>query len=308
MNTIYIVIAFLAGCGLPLQAAANARLGKAVASPFAAATLQLFVATVLLFIAVAAGGALPALGRLGQAHWWQLLGGLASAMFVVAGIVFIPRIGAVTTIGLFIAGQAFTSLLLDGAGLLGVVQRAPGPFTWLGAACVAAGILLIVRGQRPAAGAPPRRIKPAWVAAAALCGGVLPVQGALNAAVARTVGAPLVVSLASFAVATAGMAIVLALVLALNRNERPTLGGLCAVPWWAWLGGPVGVCYVTTVFLALPVIGAAATVGFTIAGQQVVAILTDRFGLFGLPKSAVSGVRLAGALVLLAGVVSIKLP
>jgi uncharacterized membrane protein YdcZ (DUF606 family) len=65
---------------------------------------------------------------------------------------------------------------------------------------------------------------------------------------------------------------------------------------------------VTSVFLALPVIGAAATVGFTIAGQQVVAILTDRFGLFGLPKSAVSGVRLAGALVLLAGVVSIKLP
>ena len=94
----------------------------------------------------------------------------------------------------------------------------------------------------------------------------------------------------------------------MNRNERPQLGGLCAVPWWAWLGGPVGVCYVTTVFLALPVIGAAATVGFTIAGQQVVAILTDRFGLFGLPKNAVSGVRLAGALVLLAGVVSIKLP
>jgi transporter family-2 protein len=68
------------------------------------------------------------------------------------------------------------------------------------------------------------------------------------------------------------------------------------------------VCYVTTVFLALPVIGAAATVGFTIAGQQAVSMLIDRFGLFGLPKCAVSGIRLAGALVLLAGVVSIKLP
>jgi transporter family-2 protein len=239
--------------------------------------------------------------------WWQLLGGLASAMYVAAGIVFMPRIGAVTTIGLFVAGQAFTSLLLDGAGLLGVVPRAPGPFTWLGAACVAAGILLIVRGQRPAAGTAPRRVEAAWIAAAALCGGVLPVQGALNAAVARTVGAPLVVSLTSFAVATAGMAAVLAVVMAVNRNERPRLAGLRTVPWWAWLGGPVGVCYVTTVFLALPVIGAAATVGFTIAGQQVVAILIDRFGLFGLPKCAISGIRLAGAMVLLAGVVSIRL-
>lgn len=306
MNSIYIFIAFLAGCGLPLQAAANARLGKAVASPFAAATLQLGVAAMLLFVAIAAGGDLPALAKLGHAHWWQLLGGLASAAYVVAGIVFIPRIGAVTTIGLFIAGQAFTSLLLDSAGWLGVAQRTPGPFTWLSAAGVAAGILMIVRGQRPA-GAAPRRINVGWVAAAALCGGVLPVQGALNAGVAKVVGAPLVVSFMSFVVATAGMAAVLAAVVAAGTHARPRLAGLATVPWWAWLGGPVGVCYVTTVFLALPVIGAAATVGFTIAGQQVVSILIDRFGLFGLQKSPISGIRLAGTMVLLAGVVSTKL-
>lgn len=62
-----------------------------------------------------------------------------------------------------------------------------------------------------------------------------------------------------------------------------------------------------TVFMAMPVIGAAATVGFTIAGQQIVSMLIDRFGWLGLPRNAVSRARLAGTMVLLAGVVSIKL-
>lgn len=57
----------------------------------------------------------------------------------------------------------------------------------------------------------------------------------------------------------------------------------------------------------MPHIGAAATVGLTIAGQQLVSILADRFGLLGLPGGAVSRTRLLGTAVLLAGVVSSKL-
>jgi transporter family-2 protein len=307
MSTFYILLAFLAGCGLPLQAAANARLSKALASPFSAACLQLALGGALLFVLAIASGEIRAVGKLAQAEWWRLCAGLASAAYVVAGIVLFPRLGAVATVGLFIAGQALASLLLDGFGLLGIARRVPGPLAWLGAACVAAGIVLIVRGQRRVAETGRLRMKAAWVALGAVCGGLLPVQGALNAGLARAVGAPLAVSLTSFMVAAAGMAAILAAVVALGIAARPRLAGLCGMPWWGWLGGVVGACYVTTVFTAMPVIGAAATVGFTIAGQQLVSMLIDRFGWLGLPKSAVSPVRLAGAMVLLAGVVSIKL-
>jgi transporter family-2 protein len=307
MSTFYILLAFLAGCGLPLQAAANARLSKALASPFSAAALQLAIGAALLFVLAVATGELRAMDKLAQAEWWRLSAGLASAAYVVAGILLFPRLGAVATVGLFIAGQALASLTLDGFGLLGIARRVPGPLAWLGAACVATGIVLIVRGQRRAAETGPLRMKTAWVALGAICGALLPVQGALNARLARASGAPLAVSLASFMVAAAGMAIILVAVVALGIGARPRLAGLCSMPWWGWLGGLVGACYVTTVFMAMPVIGAAATVGFTIAGQQIVSMLIDRFGWLGLPRGAVSRVRLAGAMVLLAGVVSIKL-
>jgi transporter family-2 protein len=61
------------------------------------------------------------------------------------------------------------------------------------------------------------------------------------------------------------------------------------------------------VFTAIPVIGAAAAVGLTVAGQQVASVFVDRHGWFRLPRRPVSALRLAGVATLLAGVAVIKL-
>lgn len=63
----------------------------------------------------------------------------------------------------------------------------------------------------------------------------------------------------------------------------------------------------TSVFTALPVLGAALVVGLTVSGQQAVAVFFDRFGLLGLPRRPVSVLRLAGVLLLLVGVILIQL-
>lgn len=301
MTFTYILLALLAGCGLPVQAAANARLSKTLASPFAATTLQLAIGAALLLLAAAAGGDLAALGRLAGVAWWQLAAGLASAAYVVAGIVLFPRIGAVVTVGLFIAGQVLASLMLDAFGWFGVAQRIFAPLTWLGAGLATAGIVFIVRGQQRSGGA----VHPGWIALGMLSGALLPIQGAINASLVRQIEAPLAVALTSFAVATVAMALVSTL--AIRGRARPQFARLPTMPWWGWLGGLAGACYVTTVFSAMPAIGAAATVGFTIAGQQLVSVLMDRFGLLGLPRNAVSPVRLCGIAALLGGVVCIKL-
>jgi transporter family-2 protein len=103
------------------------------------------------------------------------------------------------------------------------------------------------------------------------------------------------------------MGAVVLLVLALSRQPRPRLGSVGAMPWWGWLGGVAGAIYVTTVFTAIPVIGAAAAVGLTVAGQQVASVFVDRHGWFRLPRRPVSALRLAGVAALLAGVAVIKL-
>jgi bacterial/archaeal transporter family-2 protein len=111
----------------------------------------------------------------------------------------------------------------------------------------------------------------------------------------------------SFLVATLSMAAALLLATAVFRQPRPRLGGVHAMPWWGWLGGVAGAAYVTAVFTAIPAIGAAATIGLTVAGQQVASVLVDRHGWFRLPRRPVSALRMAGVLLLLAGVVAVAL-
>lgn len=97
------------------------------------------------------------------------------------------------------------------------------------------------------------------------------------------------------------------LVLAGQKTSRPNIIGVQTMPWWGWLGGLAGATYVTTVFTAIPAIGAAAAVGLTVAGQQVASVFVDRYGWFRLPQRSVSGLRLGGVVLLLAGVAVIKL-
>jgi transporter family-2 protein len=80
------------------------------------------------------------------------------------------------------------------------------------------------------------------------------------------------------------MAVVLLAALGLHRTPRPRLGPLRRLPWWGWLGGAIGPTYVVAVFLLLPEIGAAATTGLTVAGQQLASLLVDQLGLLRLPR------------------------
>ena len=306
METLFVPIALLAGGLLAVQAGANAQLAKATGSPFAATALQLSVGTALLLLAALLTGTLSALAGLPGVVWWHAVGGTASAVYVVSTILLFPRLGAVVSVGLFIAGQMLASLGLDGLGLLGLPAAGFDAAAVIGTLLVLAGAAAIVLGQAGGAAAP-ALAKPGWILLALAAGAVLPVQGAVNALLRRDLGAPFAVGAVSFLVATLAMAAVLLLVLALTRQPWPKLGGISGMPWWGWLGGFAGAAYVTTVFTAIPAIGAAAAVGLTVAGQQVASVFVDRHGWFRLPRRPVSALRLAGVLALLAGVAVIKL-
>ena len=302
METIFVPLALLAGGLLPIQAGANAQLSKSVASPFAATTLQLFVGAAVLLVITALAGSLAALAGLSAVPWWHAIGGLASALYVVSGILLFPRLGAVVTVGLFIAGQMLASVALDTSGILGVAAQSFDLVTAGGTGAVLLGIIAIVKGQTAGTNAQPVASLPGWVLLAFVAGAILPIQGAVNALLRADLDAPLAVGAVSFVVATAGMVLVFLLTAIATEMPKPQMRDLPSMPWWGWLGGFVGAYYVVTVFMAIPEIGTAATVGLTVVGQQLVSMLVDRYGLLRLPQRPISGLRLTGVGLLLAGV------
>jgi transporter family-2 protein len=306
MEILFVPLSLLAGGLLAVQAGANAQLSKATGSPFAATTIQVLIAGTLLFLVALVTGTVVAFGSLPTVPWWHAIGGFATAIYVASTILLFPRLGAVMTVGLFIAGQMFASLSLDIWGALGVPRQPPETMAILGTLAVFAGAAAIVLGQKDATSQLSGQ-KIGWILLALLAGAVLPVQGAINGLLRSDIGAPFVVGTVSFAVATLSMVVVLLITLALVDIPKPQLSGLTGMPWWGWLGAFCGATYVTTVFTAIPVIGTAAAVGLTVAGQQITSLFVDHYGWFRLPKRDISRLRYAGVAALLAGVALIQI-
>jgi transporter family-2 protein len=138
--------ALVAGMAVPTQFAINSQLRQVVGGPVLAAALSFLVGTIVL-VATAAllRRSVPELGPIVGAPWWMYLGGFLGAVFVCASIVLTPRLGAATTVGLFLTGQVIGSMAIDHFGLFGVtVQQATIP-RLLGALLVIAGVAVVQR-------------------------------------------------------------------------------------------------------------------------------------------------------------------
>ncbi|HEX6336401.1 MAG TPA: DMT family transporter [Jiangellaceae bacterium] len=325
MNLVLLGAALLAGSLLAVQASSNLQLTKAVGTPFGASTVQLSVAAALLAVLAVATGTIGSVGRAWDVPMWQLLGGLASPLYITSGILLFPRLGALSAVALFVTGQMLASVGLDLSGLLGVPQRSLTVVMATGVTGVLAGIALIIRGQRPAAGRPapgvvrlragsaPQTVNRSetltrlpivhagWMLLGLLAGAALPAQGAVNAQLRANLQAPLAVALISFVVATFAIAAVLLVLLAANATPVPTLQPATRMPWWGWLGGACAVAYVTGTFMLIPEIGAATTVALTVTGQQLASAVIDGRGLFRMPRRTLAPSRLAGMVMLIAG-------
>lgn len=143
----YIVIAFLAGLVLPVQALINGRLSVGVGSPFFAANISFAVAAiVLILIQIFLQQPLPTVDRFSTIPIWAWFGGLLGVFYVVGAIISVGNIGTTSAICLIIAGQMGGALLVDQFGLLGAGGNPITLFRLFGAALVVGGSILVVRG------------------------------------------------------------------------------------------------------------------------------------------------------------------
>lgn len=137
---------------------------------------------------------------------------------------------------------------------------------------------------------------------ALLAGAVVPLQAASNAALGRALGHPLWATMASLLVS---MLVVIPLLWGM-RASMPRLGTALAGPWWLWLGGVVGVAYLTAALMLVPKLGAANFMVCVVAGQMLAALLIDQYGLLGMPVKPLEFTRIAGVTLILLGMLLVQ--
>ncbi len=146
MKSMYflLLLAVISGAVLPIQAALNAKMGKAVGDPVYAALISFVIGSVgLLLYCLATRVDLSQISHATEVQWTVWTAGFLGAFYVAAVIILVPKIGAALTFGLVIAGQLSLSMILDHYGWLGLPIHS---FNWqrlVGILLIVGGVLLI---------------------------------------------------------------------------------------------------------------------------------------------------------------------
>lgn len=139
------VLASAAGLGGAVQIAVQGRLGDRVGSLEAVATASLIGALIALAVLLVARRSLAGVGEALGSPKWMLLGGVMSALIILAITVAGPRIGIVATTAVLIAAQFTLATVIDRYGWFGVERIAVSSSRVLGLALLFVGTALTLR-------------------------------------------------------------------------------------------------------------------------------------------------------------------
>lgn len=142
-KTIWIILVFIAGALLPIQAGLNARIGKEIQSPVWASFFSFAVG-----LAAMSGFILLTRQKMNTAglseiplQYW--IAGALGAFYVTVIVLAFPRIGAALTFGLIVAGQLTVSLLLDHFKMLVPQQQSISLYRLIGLLLIISGVVII---------------------------------------------------------------------------------------------------------------------------------------------------------------------
>ena len=129
---------------------------------------------------------------------------------------------------------------------------------------------------------------------AALAGGLMAIQGTFNGITSKVIG----LLEGTFSVLVLGTIVAGALLLIMGNGSFTKVG---EVPWYAWLGGPIGVAIIFGVSLSIPRLGVGIATTAIITAQLLTAYLIDHFGLFGMAEIPFNIAKLGGIFLIIIG-------
>ena len=302
----FYLLGILAGCCLPLQTSANARLSGRTGSPYSSALISFLaglVFLVFLLIVVGEGVALD-WAQLFGLPWWIWLGGVCGVVFLTLNILLFERIGSVQTVVLPTLGQVLMGLTVDHFGLFRGVQSSLTVVRAVGAILVIAGVVIVTlaKAKKDGAGAARTGGLILWQITGVLAGMLSATQTAVNGYLGRAIESPLKASLLSFIVGSLLLVIICLVTKSVKQKGIP--GNL---PWWMWIGGPLGSLYVLANVVISGAIGTGMSVLILLLGATAGGLVVDHFGMLGAEKSPINAKKIAGVAIMLIGVGAINL-
>lgn len=143
MKYTWILIAFICGALLPIQAGLNTRLGKAIESPVHASLISFIVGAFAVLAYALITRQHISLAGLQTAPAYVWLGGILGAFYVTSIVMAFPQIGPALTFGLVVAGQMSASLFLDHYNILVAQQHTINVWKLFGVVMVITGVVII---------------------------------------------------------------------------------------------------------------------------------------------------------------------
>src|SRR6202008_1836416 len=122
----------------------NGALRNALTNPWLASLVSFLpIVALLACLVLCQPRPLPTLAGVSAMPWWAPLGGLVGAFAVIAGLLFVNKVGAGAFAGLTITANILMSLAIDRFGMFGMQVHELSAGRIAGAALMVAGITLI---------------------------------------------------------------------------------------------------------------------------------------------------------------------
>ncbi|WP_411842561.1 DMT family transporter [Salinicoccus sp. HZC-1] len=135
----------------------------------------------------------------------------------------------------------------------------------------------------------------------ALAGSLVPVQTSINSRLAVFTRSVFLSSFYSFSVGT-----IMLIIFNLFANPGKLAPSYILSQDFSYIwfvGGLMGVVYLTGNVILLPKIGAALTVIMTVAGQMIIGLMVDTFGWFDADTQPINIFRVLGIVIMIAGII-----
>ena len=229
--------------------------------------------------------------RSGELKPWMIIGGFFGALFVFAQSVSVPVTGVALFAVALVSGQSASALIVDKFGLGPHGRQSVTALRVISALVGVSAVLVAVSGRLGSADVP---LLP--VAISFLAGVGVSIQQAINGRVTASTSEPLVAAWWNFVVGSSTLVIVLTIYLALGDVQ---LAALPTSPAWVYLGGVVGVIFISTASWVVGKVGVLRLSLLAIAGQLLGSLILDFAVAHTIDLPLIGGVLLAFAAVLI---------
>ena len=269
---LYPFLAIFVGALTAVQSRLNGQLSKDIHNGIAAAIISFGTGWIVLFI-LCFGLKEERTGlaniwkgvKSGRLARWEIVGGMGGGFFVATQSITVPKLGvAIFTIAT-VGGQTVASLLVDKIGLSPAGKKQITIPRVFAAIMVLFAVTVAVYPDLSHS-----TFSFVAVGITLFVGVVISFQQALNGRVNVVATRPLATAFLNFVMGT----IVLSVALAINLGNGGTIGHLPTNPW-IYLGGPIGVIFISVSAFAVKRMGILNFVLSSVTGQLIGALALD---------------------------------